>query len=485
MQRIAMAKFIYPTVFLLFLLLEATHGLAQGALIALGPDEIGENQAWTITITVNNVPLKTYENFPDIEGFHKRGTSSSTQTSIINGQISSSQSITMSYAPIQQGVFSIPSFKMRVNDQLVSVAGKKVKVGPAIRTVDPFRGFFDRDPASDFFGRSETEFVDVKEDALLVLTTNKEEVFVGEGFTTTLSFLVADNNRAPMQFYELGKQLSDILKKIKPANCWEENFNIENIEGEPITINGKNYTQYKIYQATFYPLNTQPVTFPSVGLEMIKFKVAKNPSFFGQNRKEDFKTFYTKTKTIKIRELPPHPLREAVAVGDYRLEEHLNAHDLQTGQSVGYEFNIYGEGNISAVEKPAIKKDNNFEFYEPNVKQNITRQNGRVTGTKSFTYFMIPKEPGTYRLGDYFQWVFFNPRTKKYDTLRSTQGVTVAGESQKNQAIESSDPGSFYDQINIADNTLQSSSGEDWLKIGANIFILLMLGASVYLVFKK
>jgi len=213
--------------------------------------------------------------------------------------------------------------------------------------------------------------------------------------------------------------------------------------------------------------------------------VAKNPSFFGQNRKEDFKTFYTKTKTIKIRELPPHPLREAVAVGDYRLEEHLNAHDLQTGQSVGYEFNIYGEGNISAVEKPAIKKDNNFEFYEPNVKQNITRQNGRVTGTKSFTYFMIPKEPGTYRLGDYFQWVFFNPRTKKYDTLRSTQGVTVAGESQKNQAIESSDPGSFYDRINIADNTLQSSSGEDWLKIGANIFILLMLGASVYLVFKK
>ena len=34
-----------------------------------------------------------------------------------------------------------------------------------------------------------------------------------------------------MRFYELGKQLTEIIKKIKPANCWEENFNIENIDG--------------------------------------------------------------------------------------------------------------------------------------------------------------------------------------------------------------------------------------------------------------
>jgi hypothetical protein len=218
---------------------------------------------------------------------------------------------------------------------------------------------------------------------------------------------------------------------------------------------------------------------------MIKFKVARNPSFFGQNRKEDFKTFYTKAKTIKIKELPPHPLRDEVAVGDYRLEERLNARDLQTGQSVGYEFNVYGEGNISSVEKPKVRKDNNLEFYEPNVKQNITRQNGRVTGTKSFSYFLIPKEPGTYTLGDYFHWVFFNPRTNAYDTLRSTQVVHVMGESQKNQAIESSDQGSFYDRIDGTNNTLQSSSTADWLKIGTNIFILLMLGTSVYLAFKK
>lgn len=478
-----------PVFFLLLAIFASYSGslLAQKIQIDLGPDEIGENQGWTITVTVSNDRLNNYDNFPDIEGFRKRGTSTQSQTSIVNGQISSSQSVVMTYLPTRQGVFTLPAFKMKINDEIISSPGKRITVGPPIQTQqrDPFRSLFDRDPASDFFGRGETEFVDVKEDALLALTTNKNEVYVGEGFTTTLSFLVADNNRAPMQFHDLGKQLSDILKKLRPSTCWEENFNIENIEGESIQIGGKNYTQYKIYQATFYPLNTQPITFPSVGLEMIKFKVAKNPSFFGQNRQEDYKTFYSSPKKVTVKDLPPHPLKESVAVGNYKLDERLQSSNLNTGQSASYDFSVYGEGNISAIEKPQVKKDNNFDIYEPNMKQSIKRENGRVAGTKSFSYFIIPKEPGTFNLGDYFQWVYFNPAIKQYDTLRSQYVVNVSGESQKNQGIESKDQGSFYDRINIVDNTLQSSIDGNWMKIGANLFILLMLGASAFFVFKK
>ena len=459
----------------------------QNIVIALGPDAIGENQAWTITVTVSNDRLKNYDNFPDIEGFRKRGTSTQSQTSIVNGQISSSQSVVMTYVPTAQGTFLLPAFKMTVNDKVINSPGKRITVGPPVQSQqhDPFRSLFDRDPAEDFFGRTETEFVDVKEDAFLALSTSKDEVYVGEGFTATLSFLVADNNRAPMQFHELGKQLSDILKKLRPSNCWEENFNIENIEGEPLEIGGKFYTQYKIYQAAFYPLNTQSITFPSVGLEMIKFKVAKNPSFFGQNRKEDFKTFYSKSKTIKVKDLPPHPLKESVAVGDYHLNENLNSMNLRTGQSAAYEFNVYGEGNVSSIDKPLIKKDNRFDFYEPNMRQSIKREKGRVAGSKSFSYFLIPKEPGTYDLGEYFQWVFFNPKLNKYDTLQSQYTVSVTGESHKNQSIESKDPGSFYDRIAIANTTLHSSMESNWMNIGANLFILLLLGASAFLVFRK
>lgn len=471
-----------------FTLLSTTVAFSQtnknNINVTLGPDQIGENQAWTITVTVNNERLTGYNNFPDIEGFRKRGTSTQSQTSVINGQISSSQGVVMTYLPTRQGTFNVPTFKITVNNIEITVPGKKVTVGAPVasRSNDPFRSLFDSD---DFFSRSEPEFVDVKEEAFLGLTTNKDEVYVGEGVNTTLSFYVADNNRAPLHFHELGKQLTEILKKLRPANCWEENFNIENIEGDIVNINGRGYTQYKIYEGTFYPLNTQTINFPSVGLEMLKFKVAKNPSFFGQNRLEDYKTFYTKAKTVKVKDLPPHPMREAVAVGNYRLEERLNTTTLQTGQSVSYDFGIYGEGNISSIDKPMTRNDGTFEVYEPNVRQNINRDNGRVTGAKTFSYFMIPKEPGKYDLGDYFQWVYFNTSTRQYDTLRSRQVVTVQGESKKNQSIESSDTGGFYDNIDSVSNQLETHSNSSWIQWGANIFAVLMVGLSIYLISRK
>ena len=472
---------------LIFLLLiTARVAEAQQIQIVLGPDEIGENQAWTISITVQNDRIKSYDNFPEVTGFKKAGASNQSSTSIVNGQVSSSQSIIMTYVPVKQGTFTIPDFTLKVNDKPIRVAGKKVKVGPPVsrQQSDPLQSFFNR-PSDDFFGRRETEFVDIKDDAFLALTTNKDEIYTGEGVNVTLSFFISYGNQAPLQFYDLSRQLSDILKKLKPANCWEENFNIDNIEGESVIINGKEYDQFKIYQATLFPLNAETINFPSVGLEMIKYKVAKNPSFFGQNRQEDFKTFYSKPKKVIVKQLPPHPLRDVVAVGDYHLDEGLRSTDLETGKSSPYQFNIYGEGNISAIEKPAIKNDGAFEFYEPNVKQDINHANNRVTGTKSFNYYIIPREPGQYKLGDYFQWVFFNPTQKKYDTLRSKLTVYIKGESKKNEAIQSSDAGSFYDKIETTDNTLHTMNDNHRQQWIFNGFIGLMLLTATYLVIKK
>ena len=116
---------------LLFILSPFLTVFGQEVQITLGPDEIGENQAWTITVTVQNDRLKSYDNFPEIKGFRKRGQSTQSTTNIVKGQISSSKSVIMTYVPMQQGTFSVPSFTMKVNEKSVSVAGKNVKVGPA------------------------------------------------------------------------------------------------------------------------------------------------------------------------------------------------------------------------------------------------------------------------------------------------------------------------------------------------------------------
>ena len=86
---------------------------------------------------------------------------------------------------------------------------------------------------------------------------------------------------------------------------------------------------------------------------------------------------------------------------------------------------------------------------------------------------------------NYFQWVFFNPREKKYDTLKSQLTLNVVGESKKNEAILASDMGNFYDKIELADNTLRTVKQTAWQGWAFNSFILVMLAASTYLVLRK
>ncbi len=344
---------------------------------------------------------------------------------------------------------------------------------------------FPRSAPDDFFGNDEPDYVDVEDDAFLAVTTDKNEVYVGEGVNATLAFYRAENNRAILQFYDISKQLTDILKKLKPTNCWEENFNIEDIEGERVTVNGKDYIRFKIYEAMFFPFNNDPIKFPSVNLEMLKFKVARRPSFFSPNTQEGYKTFTSKPKTVLVKELPPHPLKNSVAVGEFKLAEQIARKEINTGESTAYEFNVYGDGNIASLPKPTIRNDDVLEIYEPNVKQEIARSGNRISGSKSFRYFMIPTEPGHYDLGKYFQWVYFSPTRKVYDTFASEIQVNIIGESKKNEAIESYDPGNFYDGAAVADNTLQPFANRSWTKWIFQGFIVVMIGMSTFLLLRK
>lgn len=461
--------------------------LAQDVSVQLGKNQVAQNQYFTVSISIKNDNIRQHSAFPDIDGFVKRGTSSSSNTSFINGKISSSHTITQNYQPTEKGTFLLRPFKMKINDKMAQSGGTQIKVGdPVQQRRSSRRSAFGRDPFDDFFGRNDgpVEYVDVKADAFLSLSTSKSEVYVGEGFTTTLAFYVSSSNRADIRFHDLGNQVAEIVKKIKPERCWEENFNIENINGEQVKLNGKQFMRYTIYQAAFYPLNVEDIYFPPVELELVKYNVAKNPTFFGQNRQQDFAKFKSSPKRVRVKDLPAHPLKESVAVGQYYLREEADKKELETGQSFNYSFDVVGYGNISAISEP-VPTEGDFDFYAPNTRQNINRGNGWVSGSKSFNYYGIPNEPGEYNLGDYFSWIYFNPSTKKYDTLQSEWVLNVTGDSRKNEYILSSDVGSFYDRINREDNNVRSLNGGLWFKWLMNILIVVVLVGTMVIVFKK
>ena len=458
---------------------------AQNIRIILGPDNIALNQAFTITIEVQNDRIKNYDNFPEIVGLNMVGQSNSSSTNIINGQYSTTQSITQNYVPIEEGVVTIKPFTITINDQAIKSPGKRVTVGPAIqqKKYDPFS----YDPFEEFFGRRQPqEFIEVKDDAFLALTVDKDQVFVGEGVTVTIGLYVSASSQSTLEWPpDLSEQLAEIKNKITPANCWEENFKITTLNREGVEVNNKRYNQYKLFQATFFPLNDESINIPAISLNMIKYKVAKDPSFFGRTRQADNKAFTTKPKTVIVKQLPPHPLKDKVPVGKYFLSEEISSEALTTGQSFTYQFSLQGEGNISAIDVPIVKESGNFDFYSPNIRQEIITSNNKVRGTKNFNYYAIPNEPGEFKLGDYISMIYFDPYEQKYDTLKSHFDLNVTGESKKNVSISSNDLGSFYDNIDIEDNGLENINQEGIVKIIANIIIVVMMGLTIFFIFRK
>ncbi len=168
----------------LLFLVSATKILSQDISIKLGENMIGINQYFTITVLVENDRLKQYSKFPNIEGFIKRGTSSSTTTNYVNGRMSSTQSLTQNYQATEQGTFLLSPFSMTINEADVRSEGTQITVGDAVGRPsrrrafnnNPFGNFFDRKPEPE-------EFVDIKADAFVALSIDKDEVYVGEGFT--------------------------------------------------------------------------------------------------------------------------------------------------------------------------------------------------------------------------------------------------------------------------------------------------------------
>jgi BatD DUF11 like domain len=487
--------YINISIFFCFLLCFTTKAQQNNDVsLIIGEKNITLEDPFIVTVIIKFVgDAQTPETaFPDLPNFTKRGFSKSTARSFVSGQPVSTCTITQNYAAKKEGNLKVPNFKVTVNgldlksESFVVKVGKTNSGNPDKKETNNPDNLNNKNPDNPDKKEDFTDFIEgnnpnseltnlnIKEDAFLSLSSSKSNPYVGEGFTITFALYVADNNAAELSFDPNNSaQIAAIIKKIKPENCWEESFGLVEIQQNPVGIKGKKYMQYKIYQATFYALNNRPIIFPSVDFRLQKFITEKN----GQ-KKSSYVTFTTRPFRIVAKELPTHPLKNEVSVGQFSWKESLDKYKVSTGKSVSYRLQISGDGYN--IKLPQTKNDSIFDFFPPKIVGGANPQNGKIITTKSLTFQIIPKRAGNFALDRYFQWIYFNTNTEKYDTLKSKIILGVTGQTL--QTADTPTAGrTVYDGLENEDSSKEQNNFTKILKDEANILIVIMLVGMIYI----
>lgn len=207
---------------------------------------------------------------------------------------------------------------------------------------------------------------------------------------------------------------------------------------------------------------------------------------------DDFKDMNYKAKSqpviIHVTPLPTagKPADFSGAVGSFSVYTDADKKELKANETLNYTVEISGKGNLNLINAPKINLPVDFEKYDPKTTDRITVDSNGVSGSRKFSYLLIPRHQGNFMLNP-VNFTYFNPATKKYITLPAKAiGIKVdKGDSQANvPAFNSSD----QQDIKLLGNDIRyiKTSSANLYKAGegfynsALYYILLLLGPVLF-----
>ena len=466
-----MKLYVLISIILCFSNISFSQDIEDPVTIEIGSKNLSLREPFIISVILKDAENRPPVVFPEIKGLEKGSKSATSTINTIEGAKVVLQTISQEYFAIKAGQYQIPDFTVLVNGMKFETDGVIINFAAvnAARNVET-GGIADYLPDPELDG----------EEVFLSVQADKKDVYVREGFSLKISLYIAENAPVQMEFYQFNNQLQSILKQLRPANCWEENVGIEEIIKRQVKIKGKSYTEYNMYQAQFFPITLQNVVFPSVSLDML---VTENKTAVNVEHSL-IRAFKSKVSVIRVKALPDHPLMDQVAVGKYSLIEKLSNALVYAGESVRYTFRIQGVGNIAAIPTPSIELNSALDFYPPEISREIKFSNSKVSGERSFDYFVVPRRDGTFPLSRFFQWIYFDPATAKYDTLRASKVLQVKGEDYKLGGISLSGSSGLYDNLENLDSTRKSFNFKGFFRNVTNAVIVILIAAMIW-VFRK
>jgi len=154
-------------------------------------------------------------------------------------------------------------------------------------------------------------------------------------------------------------------------------------------------------------------------------------NIFGGNYQVQEELIRSKPITITVTDLPSPPYNFNGAVGNMSIKSEVDSTSISANDAITYKITITGTGNIELIKPLVIPFPEDFEVYDPKITDKFF-EGGRKRSVKTFEYLLIPRYKGEYTIPS-ANLIVYNPKSKKYETKKSTIHKLNIGASKNNE----------------------------------------------------
>ena len=374
--------------------------------------EVGEQFRLTFSLNEKGKNIQ----LPSIPGFRilmGPSTSSSMNTQIINGKVTTSSSYSYTYVLLAE-----KEGKFTIDPATITSKGDQFKSNPV--SIEVVKASEKPKGASRNQQQGSASAQRITQDNLFVkVDVDRKSVYMGEHVVATIKVYTRLNiaGFGDSKFPSFDGFLSQEIPTPGQISLEREN------------VNGTIYNTGIIRKLILFPQHTGQITIDPFELECI---VRQRRSGGSRSIFDDLFDNYqdirvprkSKPVTIRVKNFPANkPASFNGAVGKFNLSATVDKDSLQANDAITLKVKVSGNGNLKLINPLEFEFPADFEVYDPKTVQNLKSTAGGMTGSTTFEYLIIPRHGGDYEIPP-VDFSFFDPKAGIYRT-RSTPKFNI------------------------------------------------------------
>ena len=366
---------------------------------------LGINERLQIDFLMNedgdNFTPPSFENFKVVGG-----PSQSISNSWINGERTYSKTYTYFLAPKKRGSTNIGQASIEVKGVIYKTSPIEINVTAAVDVP--------KDPNDPEYLASES--ID------LVAEISKTDPYLNEAISVVYKLYIAENT---------GIRTWNEIDKPRYNDFWSQNIDVKELKVQEGLYKGENYRFVVLKKTVLFPQKTGELSLEPLTLDISVEVPSNRRDIFGRRATTTVnRTVTAGNRNIKVKPLPKQgrPENFSGAVGEFDFKVESSKKTLTASEAFNLKLEVSGKGNLMLFELPEPILPSSLEIYDPEHSEDIKTSLNGTKGRILDNYTVVTNESGQYPIPP-ISFSFFNPKTKRYETINSEKIIINASEN--------------------------------------------------------